>query len=206
MSNKTHFSPACERNREPIWAELQSIIRADDRVVLEIGAGTGQHAAYMVPRLPELLWYPTDTEDKMAGIETWRQEAHCERIQVPRIFQVGHNEWPLKPGEADLVFTANTFHNVNEPVSNPAFLTHEQATEAATWVMETEDALPFRGFALSVESVMPQGAITDTGATRVHDLPWSEGEQGPASRDVTLNWSRPVKGRVRYAVRMDQTG
>jgi len=110
MSNKTHYSPACERNREPIWSELQTIIQADDHVVLEIGAGTGQHAAYMAPRLPEVLWYPTDTEDKMAGIETWRQEAHCERIQVPRTFQVGHNEWPLKPGEADLVFTANTFH------------------------------------------------------------------------------------------------
>ncbi|WP_400086007.1 glycosyl hydrolase family 28-related protein [Yoonia sp. R78084] len=103
------------------------------------------------------------------------------------------------------VFTGNTFHNVNEPVSNPAVLTHTQATEATTWVMETATALPFAGRALTVESVMPDGAITNTGDTRVHDLPWAEGEQGSSLRDVHLNWSQPVKGQVRYSVRMDQT-
>ncbi len=61
---------------------------------------------------------------------------------------------------------------------NPAFLTHTQATEATTWVMETDTALPFAGRALTVESVMPDGAITNVGNTRVHDLPWAEGEQG----------------------------
>ncbi|MDO9451533.1 MAG: DUF938 domain-containing protein, partial [Stagnimonas sp.] len=37
------FSPACERNREPILAVLRSHF-ADRRRVLEIGSGTGQHA------------------------------------------------------------------------------------------------------------------------------------------------------------------
>jgi hypothetical protein len=103
------------------------------------------------------------------------------------------------------VFTGNTFHNVNQAVSNPAYLSHDQQTEAATWVMQTDTALPFDGRALSVESVMPDGAITDTGDARVHDFPWAEGEQGSELRDVHLNWSRPVKGQVRYAVRMDRT-
>ncbi|KQB96919.1 hypothetical protein AL073_07425 [Loktanella sp. 1ANDIMAR09] len=103
------------------------------------------------------------------------------------------------------VFTGNTFHNVNEPVSNPAVLTHTQATEATTWVMETDTALPFAGRALTVESVMPDGAITNAGNTRVHDLPWAEGEQGSSLRDVHLNWGQAVKGQVRYSVRMDQT-
>jgi hypothetical protein len=65
--------------------------------------------------------------------------------------------------------------------------------------------LPFAGRALTVESVMPDGAITNAGNTRVHDLPWAEGEQGSSLRDVHLNWSQPVKGQVRYSVRMDQT-
>lgn len=103
------------------------------------------------------------------------------------------------------VFSGNTFHNVNEPVSNPVVLTHTQATEATTWVMETATALPFAGRALTVETVMPDGAITNAGNTRVHDLPWAEGEQGSSLRDVHLNWSQPVKGQVRYSVRMDQT-
>ncbi|MDP5085980.1 MAG: right-handed parallel beta-helix repeat-containing protein [Yoonia sp.] len=103
------------------------------------------------------------------------------------------------------VFTGNTFHNVNEPVSNPAYLTHDQQTVATTWVMQTDTALPFDGRALTVESVMPVGQITDTNNARIHDLPWAEGERGSSMRDVHLNWSRPVKGQVRYAVRMDQT-
>jgi hypothetical protein len=105
----------------------------------------------------------------------------------------------------DLDFFGNTFHNVNEPATNPAHLTHDQQTEATTWVMDAGAALPFGGRARSVESVMPQGAITNATSTRVHDLPWSEGEQGGDNRSVHLNWSEPVKGEVRYAVRMDQT-
>ncbi|MEL7178772.1 MAG: glycosyl hydrolase family 28-related protein [Pseudomonadota bacterium] len=105
----------------------------------------------------------------------------------------------------DFTFTANTFHNVNDPVSNPASLTHVQATEASTWVMQTRDVLPFGGRAFTVESVMPTGAITNAGNTTVHDFPWSEGEQGSSLRDVHLNWSQPTKGQVRYVVRMDET-
>lgn len=101
------------------------------------------------------------------------------------------------------VFQANTFHNVNEPVSNPAYLLHSQQTEAATWVMQTRNALPFDGSALLVEQVMPQGAVTDTAGASVFDLPWSEGAQGTDLRSVHLQWSKPVKGAVRYAVRMD---
>lgn len=102
-------------------------------------------------------------------------------------------------------FSGNTFHNVNDIVSNPAPLTHTQPSEAATWVMNTQTALPFGGHAKTVENVVPAGAITDVGGVRVHDFPWSEGEQGADLRSVHLNWSRPVKGQVRYQVRMDQT-
>ena len=103
------------------------------------------------------------------------------------------------------VFSGNTFHNVNEPVANPAFLDHDQSSEAATWVIDTRSALPFDGYARTVESVMPQGAITDSGGSAVFDLPWSEGEQGLDNREIHLHWSRPVSGSVRYAVRMDRT-
>ena len=102
-------------------------------------------------------------------------------------------------------FTGNTFHNVNEPVSNPVTLSHTQATEATTWVMDTDTSLPFGGFAKTVESVMPLGEITDSSDARRHDFPWSEGKQGADQRAVHLNWPVAVKGNVRYQVRMDDT-
>ena len=47
------FSEACERNRDPILAVLKRVF-ADRRRVLEIGSGTGQHAAYFAPEHPPL--------------------------------------------------------------------------------------------------------------------------------------------------------
>ncbi|WP_322894064.1 MULTISPECIES: glycosyl hydrolase family 28-related protein [unclassified Yoonia] len=102
------------------------------------------------------------------------------------------------------VFTGNTFHNVAFPVANPASLSHDQAAAATTWVIDTGAALPFGGRARQVDCVMPAGAITAPNNQRVHDLPWAEGEKGPNLRSVHLNWSRAVRGAVRYQVRTDR--
>ncbi|MBR2656435.1 MAG: right-handed parallel beta-helix repeat-containing protein [Loktanella sp.] len=101
------------------------------------------------------------------------------------------------------VFSANTFHNVDTIVANPASLAHQQATAASTWVLNTGNALPFGGRARAVDSVMPAGAITTTSNARVYDLPWADPEKGANLRSVHLNWSRAVRGAVRYQVRMD---
>ena len=49
------YSEASERNRAPILAVLKRVFGAS-KVVLEIGSGTGQHAAYFAPELPHLRW------------------------------------------------------------------------------------------------------------------------------------------------------
>ncbi len=103
-------------------------------------------------------------------------------------------------------FSANTFHNVDFPVANPAVLAHSQTTAASTWVMDTGQALPFGGRARHVDFVMPSGAITTAANATIRDLPWAEGERGTNQRSVHLNWSVPVRGAVRYQVRMDRTG
>ena len=49
------FSQACENNQQAIFAVLERVF-AKAQQVLEIGSGTGQHAAYFAPRLPHLIW------------------------------------------------------------------------------------------------------------------------------------------------------
>ena len=108
------FSLACERNRDPIAAALDPFM-ADRRHVLEIGSGTGQHAAYFAQRWPWLQWQPSDHPDHLRGIAAWRAEAALPNLQAPFALQA---ELPPAPGlvvpaatpRFDAVFSANTLH------------------------------------------------------------------------------------------------
>jgi SAM-dependent methyltransferase len=97
----------------PILAVLQRYF-ADRRRVLEIGSGTGQHAAFFAERWPWLRWQPSDHPDHLPGIEAWRAEAALLNLLPPVALQV---ELPpatglrLQEGSTfDAAFTANTLH------------------------------------------------------------------------------------------------
>jgi SAM-dependent methyltransferase len=100
------FSEACERNREPI---LSILVRAfaDRSRVLEIGSGTGQHAAYFAPRLAHLVWQPSDRAENLPGIRHWVSDANATNLAAPIELDVD-TVWPEV--DADAVFTANTCH------------------------------------------------------------------------------------------------
>jgi hypothetical protein len=100
-------SEACERNRDPILDVLRRWLLAPG-VVLEIGAGTGQHAAYFSTQLPHLTWQPTDREENLAGIRQWVQEAGAPNLREPLQLNVMDSDWSVNA--ADYVYTANTAH------------------------------------------------------------------------------------------------
>jgi cyclopropane fatty-acyl-phospholipid synthase-like methyltransferase len=100
-------SEACERNRDPILKVLQQWLQSPG-TVLEIGAGTGQHAAYFAQHLPHLMWIPTDREENLAGVAQWVADAGAANLRQPLKLDVTSAEWPLD--QADYVFTANTAH------------------------------------------------------------------------------------------------
>ena len=97
------FSEASERNRAPILAVLKRIF-ADRKVVLEIGSGTGQHAAYFAPELPHLVWQASDREENLADIRQW--VANPIELDVDK---------PFPKVNADAVFSANTCHIMSWP-------------------------------------------------------------------------------------------
>ena len=72
------YAPATERNRAPLLAVLGSQLPATG-VVLEIAAGSGQHAAYFAPRLAPRLWLPTDASAaNLASVSEWCTEVDSE--------------------------------------------------------------------------------------------------------------------------------
>jgi SAM-dependent methyltransferase len=99
------FCDASERNREPILAVLRTLF-ADRKRVLEIGSGTGQHAAYFAPELSHLVWQPSDVAANLPGIREWVAAPPPLEIDVER---------PFPAVDADAVFSANTSHIMSWP-------------------------------------------------------------------------------------------
>jgi SAM-dependent methyltransferase len=97
------FSEPSERNRAPILAVLKRAL-AGSKLVLEIGSGTGQHAAYFAPELPHLVWQASDRAENLADIRQW--VANPIELDVDK---------PFPKVNADAVFTANTCHIMSWP-------------------------------------------------------------------------------------------
>jgi len=100
------FSPASERNRDPILAVLRPHL-VQRRRVLEIGSGTGQHAVHFAAAMPHLQWQSSDRAVNLPGIRQWLVDAALPNTPEPLTFDVNG---PLPEGLFDAVFSANTLH------------------------------------------------------------------------------------------------
>jgi len=85
------FAPACERNQPYILDVLRRVFD-EPGDVLEVGSGTGQHAAYFAAGLPHLRWQPTDLPENLASIEAYRREARCANLLAPRALDLARAE------------------------------------------------------------------------------------------------------------------
>lgn len=101
------YAEACDRNRGPILAVLEQAFAECSRVV-EIGSGTGQHAAWFAPRLRHLSWIATDLPERLEGMGAWLRDVDGGRIEGPLALDVRF-AWP-ELGRVDGAFSANTAH------------------------------------------------------------------------------------------------
>lgn len=101
-------SPAAERNRGPILAELLRLLPARGSA-LEIAAGTGQHAAHFAAALPGWAWQPTDGDAAaLPSIDAWCRGLPNVRAALP--LDVQASAWPGVPDRVDLIYAANLLH------------------------------------------------------------------------------------------------
>ena len=138
------FSQASERNQQPILEILRDLL-AHSVQVLEIGSGTGQHAAFFARHLPHLQWHTSDLPEQHAGILAWIADAALPNVRAPLDLDVDAMTWPVR--EMDAVFSANTAHIVAWPqVRRP---------EAAPLIVPAADH-----FSVLAEYADPQSALT----------------------------------------------
>jgi SAM-dependent methyltransferase len=97
MARDLPFSPAAERNKQPILAVLESVLpRAGS--VLEIASGTGQHVCHFAQALPGIRWQPTEPEDDSRAAMSIRiREAGLGNVAEPIALDVSAPSWPVEP-------------------------------------------------------------------------------------------------------------
>jgi hypothetical protein len=108
MNAKQH-APATLRNREPIAEVLAHELPASG-TVLEIAAGTGEHAVYFAERFPALAWQPTDPSvEALASIAAYGAEYAGENLRAPLLLDAAAPEsWRV--AAADAIVCINMVH------------------------------------------------------------------------------------------------
>ena len=102
-------APATLRNREPI-AEVLARELPTTGTVLEIAAGTGEHAVFFAARFPALTWLPTDpAEEALASIAAYREDYAGTNISAPLLLDAAQpGTWPI--AEAAAILCINMVH------------------------------------------------------------------------------------------------
>ena len=106
-------APAFHRNVAPIRSLLLELLSGRSGHVLEIGAGTGQHAVAFSAALPGLRWWPTDFEaTQRDSIEAWCLQAGPSNLEAPFLLDASAPVWRLAEQGLDAELTAIVCLNV----------------------------------------------------------------------------------------------
>ena len=104
------YSPACEQNQRVIYAAIDEHL---GQHVLEIGAGTGQHAVYFARKRQDLIWQTSDLAIHLPAIVERIKQSGLSNLPPPVLLDV-LGAWPV--WHYDTVFSANCLHIMDEPM------------------------------------------------------------------------------------------
>ena len=108
---------AFHRNHEAIWAVLQPFLAGKSGDVVEAGSGTGQHVVHFARHTPDIVWWPSDLNEKhLRSIEAWRAHSGLSNIRPPLRIDLSDAAWcdamhdNNGPQNLLAVFCANVIH------------------------------------------------------------------------------------------------
>ena len=106
---------AFHRNHEAIASVIEPVLRGRTGDVLEIGGGTGQHAVAFASKLPGIVWWPTDLNEKhLRSIAAWRAHTRLGNVRPPVSLDASAADWRLGelglPSTFAAMFCANVIH------------------------------------------------------------------------------------------------
>jgi hypothetical protein len=108
---------AFHRNHQPIWQALEPFLRGKSGDIVEAGSGTGQHVVEFARRTPQIVWWPSDLNDRhLASISAWRSHAQLANVREPMRIDLSDSQWCAQmhdgsgPGKLLAVLCANVIH------------------------------------------------------------------------------------------------
>jgi SAM-dependent methyltransferase len=110
-SEARQCSPSAVRNRGPILEVLTRVL-PNKGIVLEIGSGTGEHAAYFAKALSGLIWMPSDPDEaSRASIEAWIATEGLANVRAPIAIDVREGVWGVEDDAPfDAIVSLNMVH------------------------------------------------------------------------------------------------
>jgi SAM-dependent methyltransferase len=108
------FAPSAARNAGPIAAVLDRMLPRQGRM-LELAAGTGQHAVAFAARYSGLDWQPTDLDT--ANLETIAARvarAGLASLRPPVALNACAPGWAARHGPVDAVLLVNLLHLISD--------------------------------------------------------------------------------------------
>jgi len=103
------FSPSAQRNRQSIVdALVEELAPSGD--LLEVAAGTGEHAVLAAEHLPNWSWWPTDRDpEALSSLRAWIDHANLPNLREPVAFDL-QDSWPVEGRCLDVIFASNLLH------------------------------------------------------------------------------------------------
>tara|TARA_B100001094_G_C18138329_1_gene776442 strand:- start:522 stop:1124 length:603 start_codon:yes stop_codon:yes gene_type:complete len=119
MNSQLPFSEACEKNKTSILNILKKHIK-EQKILLEIGSGSGQHAAFFAERFPNLVWQSSDVTETLCSLNLRIVESQLKNL--PEALPVNVDNLLWSEDKYDLIFTANSLHIMSDSSVRNFFL------------------------------------------------------------------------------------
>ena len=192
-------APATARNSGPIAERLAEELPAKG-VVLEVAAGTGEHAVFLSRRFPALSWLPSDADPgALDSIKAWREEGEASNLLAPVGLDAASPDWSIP--HVDAILCVNMVHISPWKASEGLFAGAGRALEAGAPLilygpfLEEQTLIAQSNFAFdeSLKSRDPQWGLRDVAAldqlSAKHGLTRSARYEMPAN-NLLLVWRK----------------
>ncbi len=106
-TDQKKYAPATQRNRQPIL-EVLKINLPSHGDILEIAAGTGEHAIFFAPHFYPRQWITSDVNPaNLASIRAWQLDCPTDNLPLPLRINAIEPRWALEDRDNNITTVVN---------------------------------------------------------------------------------------------------